>query len=215
MAFSYDHIEFNYNFGLVLSKDELKTYQEEHEMTEFKAIKNIINSKLVQVEDKIKKEFAPGACYVSFDFNPNAWCIMKIKEDENNNYYYIRSLVCYVVCSFTYQSVLISKQFIIYDYIKDCFKDENIEYIAGDKIIYDNKEIYDIIDYFEHVLNIDRETRNRDKDKKDRIKMRRYFTFEELDFYKKINETRNRFNFDPEINPEDMTLYNYIEKGWY
>lgn len=214
MAFSYDHIEFNYNFGLVLSKNEFKEYQEEHEMTEFKAIKNIVNLMLIKVESRIKKEFAPGACYVSFNFNPNSWCIMKIKEDENNKYYYIRGLVCYVVCSFTYQGILISKQFIVYDYIKDYFKDENIECITGDKIIYDNKETYDVIDYFEHVSNIDRETRNRNKEKKDKIKMRRYFTFEELDFYKKINETRNRFNFDPEIDPEDMILYNYIEEGW-
>ena len=214
MAFSYDHIEFAYNFGLVLSKDELKKYQEEHKMIEFKAVEDIVNSMLIQVEGRIKKEFAYGAYHASFDFNPYVYCIMKIKEDENNNYYYIRGLVCCIVCSFTYQGILISNQFIVYDYIKDYFNDKNIECITGDKLIYDNKEIYDVIDYFKHVSNIDREIRNRDKEKKDRIKMRRYYTFEELDFYKKINETRNRFNFSPKIDPEDMTLYNYIEKGW-
>lgn len=215
MAFSYDHIEFNYNFGLVLSKDELKKYQEEHKMTEFKAVKDIINSMLIQVEGRIKKGLAFGAYHVSFDFNYNSWYIAKIKEDENNNYYYIYCLICCIISSFNFQSHLISNQFVVYDYIEQYFNDKNIECITGNKLIIDNKEIYDVIDYFERVLSIDRENRNRGKKDEDKIRRRRYYTYEELDFYKKVNETRDRNNFNPKIDPEDMTLYGYIEKGWY
>ena len=215
MAFSYDHIELSYNFGLVLSKDELREYQEEHKMTEFKAVKDIVNSMLIQVEGRIKREFAFGASYVSFNFNYNSWYIAKIKEDEVNSYYYIYCLTCCVMSSFIFQTQLIKNRFTIDEYIKEYFNDKNIECITGNKLIIDNKEIYDVIDYFERVLSIDKENRNRGKKDEDKIRRRRYYTYEELDFYKKVNETRDRNNFNPKIDPEDMTLYGYIEKGWY
>lgn len=215
MAFSYNHIELSYNFGLVLSKDELKEYQEEHKMTEFKAVKDIVNSMLIQVEGRIKREFAFDASYVSFNFNYNSWYIAKIKEDEVNSYYYIYCLTCCVMSSFIFQTQLIKNRFTIDEYIKEYFNDKKIECITGNKLIIDNEEIYDVIDYFERVLSIDRENRNRGKKDEDKIRRRRYYTYEELDFYKKVNETRDRNNFNPKIDPEDMTLYGYIEKGWY
>ena len=209
MAFYYSPLDLYYSFSM-----RIKNYQLNEEKkkgyNDYIIVKREVEEMFKFLRNTIKYSWSNYIQFY-FGFNENSWYIFKFKETEEYSYFMIFGIHLKIVCSFNFQTSFIRKSDEIYTYIKNyytLYSPENLKIEARNEsalVKQENKETFDIFDKYQSFINGLRE--NKEYETGEKIKIRRYFTIEEIEKYKSIENYKE--------NDDTTSHFDYIDMKYY
>ena len=209
MAFSYPPLDLYYSFSMKIRNDQLNE-EKKKGFNDYVIVKREVEQMFKFLRNTIKYSWN-GYIQFYFGFNENSWYIFKYNETEEHSYFMIFGIQLRIVCSFNSQISFIRKSDEINTYIKNyymLYSPENLMIEARNEsalIKQENKENFDIFEKYCSFLNMIREKKEYETGEK--IQIRRYFTIDEIEKYKSIENYKETNDTTPYFDYIDMKYY--------